>query len=40
MLARPAGPPSPVNQVIDLSSNPVQGERMAKLTLVEFSDYQ
>jgi len=26
--------------VLDLASNPVRGERNAKLTLVEFSDYQ
>ena len=40
MLARQAGPPSPVNVLIDLGDNPFKGERTAKLTLVEFSDYQ
>ena len=40
MLARPAPPPSGVGVVIDLGTNPVKGERTAKLTLVEFSDYQ
>ena len=40
MLARPAAPPSAVGQVIDLGTSPVRGERTAKLTLVEFSDYQ
>ena len=40
MLARQAGPRSPVNVVIDLANNPFKGERTAKLTLVEFSDYQ
>jgi hypothetical protein len=39
-LERRAGPPSPVGTVIDLSSNPSKGEQTAKLTLVEFSDYQ
>ena len=40
MLARPVGPASPVGAVIDLATNPVKGESTAKLTLVEFSDYQ
>jgi protein-disulfide isomerase len=40
MLARPPAPPSPVNQIIDLGDNPARGDRSAKLTLVEFSDYQ
>ncbi len=40
MLARQAGPPSPVNVLIDLGNNPFKGERTAELTLVEFSDYQ
>jgi gas vesicle protein len=39
-LERRAGSPSPVGTVIDLSSNPSKGEQTAKLTLVEFSDYQ
>jgi protein-disulfide isomerase len=39
--SRPAGPaPPPQNVVIDLGKNPFKGERTAKLTLVEFSDYQ
>jgi len=33
-------PPSGIGAVIDYGSNPVKGERTAKLTLVEFSDYQ
>ena len=40
MLSRQMPPPSGVNVVLDLASNPVKGERAAKLTLVEFSDYQ
>ena len=40
MLARQAPPPSGVGTVIDLGDAPVKGERTAKLTLVEFSDYQ
>jgi protein-disulfide isomerase len=40
LLARPAGPASAIGQVIDLGDGPVKGERSAKLTLVEFSDYQ
>ncbi len=39
-MARPAGPPSPVGVVLDVANNPFRGERTAKLTLVEFSDYQ
>ena len=34
----PAAPPQ--NVVLDLDGNPSQGENAAKLTLVEFSDYQ
>ena len=34
----PAAPPQ--NVVLDLANNPSKGERTAKLTLVEFSDYQ
>ncbi len=39
LLSRaPAGPPQ--NVVLDLSNSPSQGAATAKLTLVEFSDYQ
>lgn len=39
LLSRaPAGPPQ--NIVLDLSNSPTQGSATAKLTLVEFSDYQ
>jgi hypothetical protein len=34
----PAAPPQ--NVLLDLGSNPTRGERGAKLTLIEFSDYQ
>jgi len=37
--AQPAAPP-PQNVVLELGKSPVKGERTAKLTLVEFSDYQ
>jgi protein-disulfide isomerase len=41
LKSRPAGPPPPPqNVVLDLGKNPFKGERTAKLTLVEFSDYQ
>jgi len=40
MLARPAGPPSLVNKVVDLGDAPVKGDASAVLTLVEVSDYQ
>ena len=40
MLARQAPPPSGIGAVIDYGNAPVKGERTAKLTLVEFSDYQ
>ena len=41
LLQRPAGPPPPPqNVVLDLGKYPFKGERNAKLTLVEFSDYQ
>ena len=41
MLARQAAPPpSGIGAVIDYGSSPSKGERTAKLTLVEFSDYQ
>ena len=32
--------PPPQNVVLDLGKNPFKGERTARLTLVEFSDYQ
>jgi protein-disulfide isomerase len=35
---QPAQPPQ--NVVLDLGKSPFKGERTAKLTLVEFSDYQ
>ncbi|HEV8608659.1 MAG TPA: hypothetical protein VGS98_01120 [Thermoanaerobaculia bacterium] len=35
---QPAAPPQ--NVVLDLGKNAFKGERTAKLTLVEFSDYQ
>ena len=41
LLQRPAGPPPPPqNVVLDLGKFPFKGERNAKVTLVEFSDYQ
>ncbi len=41
LLQRPAGPPPPPqNVVLDLGKYPFKGERNAKVTLVEFSDYQ
>jgi hypothetical protein len=41
LQSRPAGPPPPPqNVVLDLGKNPFKGERTAKLTLVEISDYQ
>jgi protein-disulfide isomerase len=40
MLARQAPPPSGIGAVIDFGKRPVKGESTAKLTLVEFSDYQ
>jgi protein-disulfide isomerase len=40
MLARQAPRPSGVGAVIDIADNPVKGESTAKLTMVEFSDYQ
>jgi protein-disulfide isomerase len=39
LQSRLAAPP-PQNVVLDLGKNPFKGERTAKLTLVEFSDYQ
>ena len=40
MMARQAPPPSGIGAVIDYGNSPTKGERTAKLTLVEFSDYQ
>jgi hypothetical protein len=40
MLARPAPRPSGLGAVVDYGQSPARGERTAKLTLVEFSDYQ
>jgi protein-disulfide isomerase len=40
MLARATPPLSGIGAVIDYGSGPTKGERTAKLTLVEFSDYQ
>ena len=40
MLARQAPPPSGIGAIIDYGSSPSKGEQTAKLTLVEFSDYQ
>src|SRR5262245_16599143 len=40
MLARQVPPPTGVGTVLDLGAAPVKGEKTAKLTLVEFSDYQ
>jgi protein-disulfide isomerase len=37
--ARPSGP-NVAGKTFDLGSNPVKGESKAKLTLVEFTDYQ
>lgn len=43
--ARPAAPPPPAGpnvkgKVFDIGANPVKGVPAAKLTLVEFTDYQ
>jgi hypothetical protein len=40
MLAKQAPPTTGVGVVLDLGGAPVRGEKTAKLTLVEFSDYQ
>ena len=41
LQSRPAGAPPPSqNVVLELGKSPFKGERKAKLTLVEFSDYQ
>jgi hypothetical protein len=37
--ARPAGP-DVKGKIFDLADNPVKGESTAKLTLVDFTDYQ
>ncbi len=40
LLRRSQAPAAPQNVVLDLGNHPSVGERTAKLTLVEFSDYQ
>ena len=40
LQTRPPGTAPPQNVILDLGSNPFKGERTAKLTLVEVSDYQ
>lgn len=40
LLQRGQPPAPPQNVVLDLGKSPVKGERNAKLTLIEFSDYQ
>ncbi len=40
MLARQAPPPSGIGAVLDYGNNPTKGESKARLTLIEFSDYQ
>jgi Tfp pilus assembly protein PilN len=42
LQARPARPSGPnvQNVVFNIRDNPVHGERTAKLTLIEFADYQ
>ena len=40
LQSRLPAPPPPQNVVLDLGKNPVKRERTARLTLVEFSDYQ
>ncbi len=37
--ARPSGP-SVKGKIFDLGDNPVEGEATAKLTLIDFTDYQ
>ena len=37
---QPAGAAAPQNVLLDLDDDPARGERTAKLTLIEFSDYQ
>ncbi len=36
----PAPPPEPQNVVLEIKDNPFKGQPNAKLTLIEFSDYQ
>ena len=40
ILLRGQPTPPPENVVLDLGKSPFKGDRTAKLTLVEFSDYQ
>jgi protein-disulfide isomerase len=40
LLQRGQPAPPPQNVVLELGKSPFKGERTAKLTLVEFSDYQ
>jgi hypothetical protein len=41
LRARPAGPPAePQNIVLNVADAPFKGEKSAKLTLIDFSDYQ
>ena len=41
LRARPAGPPAePQNIVLSVADAPFKGEKSAKLTLIDFSDYQ
>jgi protein-disulfide isomerase len=40
MLQSRVQPPPPQNVVLDLAGRPSKGENTAKLTLIEFSDYQ
>jgi hypothetical protein len=41
LRARPAGPPAePLNIVLNVESAPFKGDKHAKLTLIDFSDYQ
>jgi hypothetical protein len=40
LQARQQPPAPPQNVVLELGKNPFKGERNAKLTLVEISDYQ
>jgi Tfp pilus assembly protein PilN len=40
LLQKQQPTPPPQNVVLDLGKSPSKGERTARLTLVEFSDYQ
>ena len=40
LQSRMAPPPPPQNVLLDLTGQPSRGENTAKLTLIEFSDYQ